>query len=102
MSIDKRLMDFVDETPNAYYCVHNLKNQLIENGFEELYENESWDEVKGDGKYFVVRNDSSLIAFKMSDVVKNIGFNKGKVQIFPSFVAYFICLNIKIHYIYII
>lgn len=75
ISIDRRLMSFIDETPNAYYCVQNLKNQLIENGFEELYENESWDELKGDGKYFVIRNDSSLIAFKMSVVVENTGFN---------------------------
>lgn len=75
ISIDKRLMSFIDNTPNAYYCVHNLKTQLIENGFEELYENESWDELKGDGKYFVIRNDSSLIAFKMPFKPKNVGFN---------------------------
>lgn len=74
-SIDKRLMSFIDKTPNAYYCVDNLRQQLIENGFEELYENESWTNLKEDGKYFVVRNDSSLIAFKMTDKKDNIGFN---------------------------
>lgn len=74
-NIDKKLMGFINETPNAYYCVDNLRKKLIEEGFVELYENESWDNLKEDGKYFVVRNDSSLIAFKMSDVKNNIGFN---------------------------
>lgn len=74
-SIDKKLMNFINETPNAYYCVDNLRQKLIENGFEELYENESWVNLKEDGEYFVTRNDSSLIAFKMSDKKENIGFN---------------------------
>ena len=74
-SIDKELMSFIDKTPNAYYCVDNLRKQLIENGFEEIYENESWTNLKKDGNYFVVRNDSSLIAFKMTDKKDNIGFN---------------------------
>lgn len=74
-NIDKKLMSFIDETPNAYYCVDNLRKKLIENGFKELYENEIWTNLKEDGKYFVVRNDSSLIAFKLSNKKENIGFN---------------------------
>lgn len=74
-SIDKNLMNFIDETPNAYYCVANLSRKLREYGFEELYENEPWVNLKKDGKYFVTRNDSSLIAFKMSDKKENVGFN---------------------------
>ena len=68
-------MSFINETPNAYYCVDNLRQKLIENGFEELYENELWVNLKEDGKYFVTRNDSSIIAFKMSNKKENIGFN---------------------------
>ena len=74
-NINKSLMEFVDKTPNAYYCVENLRKDLIKDGFEELYENEDWTNLKEDGKYFVVRNDSSLIAFKMSDKKENVGFN---------------------------
>lgn len=73
--IDEKLMNFINETPNAYYCIDNLKNKLIENDFIELYENENWNNIKEDGKYFVVRNDSSLIAFKMADIKENIGFS---------------------------
>lgn len=85
-SIDKRLMSFINETPNAYYCVDNLRKTLIKNGFEELYENEPWINLKEDGKYFVIRNDSSLIAFKMSDKKENVGFNIVSAHIdSPSF-----------------
>lgn len=72
--MEKELMSFIDNTPNAYYCVQNLKEMLEENGFEEIYENENWDRLKTDGKYFVSRNDSSLIAFKMNNREK-IRFN---------------------------
>ena len=74
-NINKKLMDFINKTPNAYYCVDNLKKQLLENGYEELYENRQWGNLKDNGKYFVVRNDSSLIAFRMSNKKETIGFN---------------------------
>lgn len=72
---NKELMNFINETPNAYFCVENLRKKLIENGFEELYENENWADLKENGKYFVVRNDSSLISFKIPNKKENIGFN---------------------------
>ncbi len=34
-----------------------------------------WNDLDEYGQYFVVRNDSSLIAFKISDKKNNIGFN---------------------------
>ena len=73
--MEKELMNFMNNTPNAYYCVHNLKQMLEANGFEEIYENENWDSLKTDGKYFVSRNDSSLIAFKMNENKEKVGFN---------------------------
>ena len=30
-NINENLMSFIDETPNAYYCVDNLRKILIEN-----------------------------------------------------------------------
>lgn len=75
MDINKNLMKFIDNTPNAYYCVNNLKEELLSNGFVELYENEIWNKLDNNGKYFVVRGDASLIAFKMAEVRANIGFN---------------------------
>lgn len=74
MSIKNKLMNFINETPNAYYCVENLRRRLVDEGFVELYENEKWD-LGEDGKYFVVRNDSSLISFKMCGKKDKLGFN---------------------------
>mgnify|MGYP004620402283 CR=1 FL=1 len=71
--INNKMMEFIDNTPNAYYCVDNLKNKLLKEGYTELFEGETWN-LKEDGKYFVIRNDSSLIAFNMTDR-KDIGFN---------------------------
>lgn len=72
-NINNKMMGFIDNTPNAYYCVENLRDRLIKKGYIELFEGETWN-LKEDGKYFVVRNDSSLIAFNMTDK-KNVGFN---------------------------
>lgn len=74
-NIEKELMNFIDQTPNAYFCVNNLKNILIQNGYEELYENEEWNNLKQNGKYFVIRNDSSIIAFKMCNQNPKGGFH---------------------------
>lgn len=68
-------LKFIDSTPNAYSCVDNIKKKLIRNGFLELSEGEVWNNLFSNGKYFVVRNDSSLIAFKMIDKKDNVGFN---------------------------
>ena len=74
--MDKELMEFVDKTPNAYYCINNLKTKLLEEGYEELYENEPWNHISENGKYFVTKNDSSLIAFKINEELDNsTGFN---------------------------
>ena len=73
--LNDKLLEFIDKTPNAYCCVENIKKILIKNGFEELYEEYTWDNLKVNGKYFVSRNDSALIAFKMSNKNLETGFN---------------------------
>ena len=68
---NKELLDFIDSTPTAYHCVKNLKEDLIENSYQELREGDSWhDLLKNHGKYLVTRGDSSLIAFQIPDMVK--------------------------------
>lgn len=72
---NKEFLDFIDNTPNAYICVKNLKEKLLKLGFNELSEYEKWEYLSAEGKYFVTRNDSSLIAFTMTDCYENVGFN---------------------------
>ncbi len=69
------LMEFVDSTPNAYYCVDNIKKTLIAAGFTQLYEEEAWEDLEEGKNYFVIRSDSSLIAFTMCGELLNPGFN---------------------------
>ncbi len=63
-SIAEGLLSFIEQSPSAYHVVENIKNTLLEKGFQELQENESWT-VKPSKGYFVIRNGSSIIAFRM-------------------------------------
>jgi len=58
----QKLIDFIYESPNAFYAVHSIKKILIENNFNELHEEDRWKLVKG-GKYFVIKNHSAITAF---------------------------------------
>ena len=56
------LLRYLNDSPTAYHAVENGTVLLKESGFQELKETESWSLCKG-GKYFVVKNNSALIAF---------------------------------------
>lgn len=58
----KDLIDFIEKSPTNYHLVENVKETLIKNSFKELSLRDRWDIEKGK-KYFVVRNDSSIVAF---------------------------------------
>lgn len=60
--IARELIDFIHESPTNYHAVLNIKKQLMENGFKQLFSGEAWHIEKG-GKYFVTKNHSSLYAF---------------------------------------
>lgn len=62
--INRELFDFIDASPTAFHAVENIAGRLSGEGFRELYEWEDW-ELSAPGQYFVRRNGSSLIAFKI-------------------------------------
>ncbi|GKU27184.1 putative M18 family aminopeptidase 2 [Clostridium folliculivorans] len=64
IQLAKELIDFLYESPTAFHAVENVKKELTKNGFKELKEEDSW-KLKKEGKYFVTKNDSALIAFKV-------------------------------------
>lgn len=68
-NIDK-LMDFINESPTAFHTVDSIKTILDKNNFDRLFENECWNIKKG-GNYYVIRNDSSIIAFKVPENYKS-------------------------------
>lgn len=63
-NINQALISFLDESPNAFFAVKNFSEMLRIGGAEQLYESESWVLERGK-KYFVTRNDSSLISFAL-------------------------------------
>jgi len=56
------LLGFLKVSPTPFHAVQNMVQQLKAAGFRLLKESERWDLDDG-GKYVVVRNDSSLVAF---------------------------------------
>lgn len=69
----EKMMDFINKSPSPYHVVDNIRHELAKAGFCELYENRRW-ELEFNKSYFVVRNDSAVIAFTTGE--ENVhGFN---------------------------
>ncbi len=58
----RELLSLIDKSPTAYQVVDNVKCILDAAGFKGLKESEVW-KLEAGGKYYVTRNDSSVIAF---------------------------------------
>jgi aspartyl aminopeptidase len=59
------LLNFLHASPTPYHVVATLREALTQAGFQELFEAEPWPEPLI-GLFFVVRNQSSLIAFNFN------------------------------------
>lgn len=58
------LIDFLYASPTAFHSVLQTESYLMNHGYTELKETDSWSlQVKG--KYYVKKNDSALIAFEI-------------------------------------
>lgn len=62
--LTRELIDFIHSSPSCYHVVDNIARELTQNGFSELCEGEKW-RLEPGGKYFVRRNLSTVIAFKI-------------------------------------
>jgi aspartyl aminopeptidase len=61
---NKGLMDFLDASPTPFHAVLQMQKMLEASGFERLDEKTSW-ALETEKKYYVTRNDSSIIAFSL-------------------------------------
>ena len=59
---NSQLMSFIQASPTAFHASQTMAAQLQAAGFEELYEADAWN-LQAGKRYFVQRNDSSIIAF---------------------------------------
>lgn len=62
----EQLMEFLDNSLTSYHTVANIKKVLLQEGFTMLSEKKTWQLEKG-RSFFVVRNDSSVIAFRIPE-----------------------------------
>lgn len=64
MKIEEKLLEFIDRSPSCYQAVENVQELLKKSGYIELRECDKWELAYGQ-KYYVNRNESSIIAFHL-------------------------------------
>ena len=62
--VNAALFDFLDRSPVPFYAVRNMREMLDRAGFVCLNESGHW-KLQEKGSYYVMRNDSALIAFRI-------------------------------------
>lgn len=66
MENTQKLIEFIEKSTDCYHAVKSVRERLEGEGFTELCEGGRWTINEG-GKYYVVRNYSSVIAFKVPE-----------------------------------
>lgn len=76
MSSDKtaeNMLSFIQKSPTAFHAVENISAMLEQEQFERLLEGSEW-EIRPGKRYYVTRNDSSIIAFKTGEDLSDYSF----------------------------
>ena len=63
-SMNQRLFDYINASVTPYQAVAHTASMLQKQGYECLCESADW-ELKEGGRYYVTRNGSSLISFRL-------------------------------------
>lgn len=61
----RELIHFLETSPTAFHAVTSAGHLLTAAGFQRLHEQDDWGEL-GPGSYYVSRNDSTVIAFRLA------------------------------------
>lgn len=69
----KGLLSFLHKSPTAFHAVARITERLDAEGFEALTEGARFT-VRPGGKYYVTRNNSSVIAMKIGTELSDYGF----------------------------
>ena len=62
--INQGLIDFLKASPSPFHATQSMARRLLAAGYRQLDERDAWHLEPG-GRYFVTRNDSSLIALRL-------------------------------------
>lgn len=68
-TITNDLLSFIRRSPSCYHAVKNIAAELEQQGYRELSEADTWTLAAG-GKYYVCRNGSSLLSFRIPDAAR--------------------------------
>ena len=79
--VNQQLFEFIEASPSVFHAVYEMKRRLLEDDYEQLLESRTW-RLKPGGKYFVTRNGSSIVAFRIpSDMRETAGVESAAGQI---------------------
>jgi aspartyl aminopeptidase len=69
------LIDFIKNSPTPFHAVEIMAQVLERDGFTRLDEADQWSLNNGqqEGRYYVIRNDSSIIAFQLNQPLADNG-----------------------------
>lgn len=67
----KALLSFIDSSPSCYHVISNISSML--SGFTQLLESDKW-EIERGKSYYVKRNGSSIIAFRIPSNDDYLGY----------------------------
>ncbi len=70
----KNLLDFINESPSIYHTVFNLEKELKAKGFINI-KDKDFKGLSINQNYYLKRNDSAIIAFKIPTNISNVSFN---------------------------
>ena len=70
----KEMLSFIDSNPTAYHTCASVRSMLLQEGFEELLESKKWN-LEAGRDYFVCRNGSSILAFRLGNDLAAYSFN---------------------------
>jgi aspartyl aminopeptidase len=68
-TFNQDLLDFLNKGTCTFTNALVVKDILDNNGYQNLSELDNWNLI--DGKYYVIRNDASIIAFNIDKKIKN-------------------------------
>ncbi len=63
---NSELLNFIEGAKSPFHAVALLKNMLMRDGYSELFFEREWNLEYG-GRYFLTKNESSLIAFRVPE-----------------------------------
>lgn len=68
-----KMLSFIEASPTAFHAVQNIADRLEEAGFVRLLESQVW-RLKPGGCYYVTRNGSSILAFRIGTEIDEYSF----------------------------